>query len=1000
MKKNLYPLFLTLLFLSGCSLTETGLPDQPSVTLGVSTGTVSTKTWLDGNNEGDSLPVYWSDGDRINVNGHKSLPVIVPEGEAISHADFTVRGAQAPYSVVYPADICAADWEGNGPVTITIPKTQEYSSSSFGNGSAILYGYSENEHVQLKNLCGALLISLIGEDTDIVQASLISSGKPITGAFKLDPADGSLEVIEGGNVINLLSGTQTLSTAKPVPFYFAVPAGEYPDGFQILFTNSEGRPMTCNWLRMNKTAQPGVTVTAGMLTDFGTVEFMPEGREVISAEDWKTIVESIAQGQTAWEKQFLFDGTTIRLGADITLEEDLTIDSFKYILDAQGHSITRASAENPLFGTLSGTVKDLVLVGSFTGNTAPLAATLSGGKISGVINRMTYDSVLDNQDVRVGGLVQSIQTGVVSDCVNEGAITINAKGETGKFDSIIGGLAATVDGSVIIERCSNKAAITISINPVSLTTGYIHSSFGGLVGLAQSGTATFTDCSNDGMISLTTVENPSQNPVRQYSVGGILGVCAIFEASGDVTANPVDANPASVSFENCSNSGIIRNYGVCSSASNQSGGRVCSGGIAGTLFGSSTVAASLKNCTSVGEITPNTNFFGRNAFGGVIGGLVGYANAYFDNCENTGDVTCAPAGGFAGGLIGSHGSNVNEPVIEHKGCKVNCKVDGDAVKVIRISVADVVLGKFRYAPKSDFAQTAVAFGTEDSPFTISGGAAELPVVGQPFGHIVECLAAKAFWYGDKKYPLVKLDDGRWWMAAPLAYVPEGKTVSSDPVEDAGIWYTYTVDNKVAVPSTDNKDGYLYDYPTAMGKAAADITFKTQAEWQEGNYRDFEGAQGICPPGWYIPTRADFLKLVGNSNKDDTRGEDSAVDDPSAIYYVAACKGSSVKRFNEAGWNFSFLGARNKTSNTATGAYNVTVTDNTKCSVPEWIGKPALNQIMSSTAYKPNATGTSFQYFCMMSTFTSAYMDGRLSLSYAQYLQGVEVRCIRQVPEAK
>lgn len=624
MKKNLYPLFLTLLFLSGCSLTETGLPDQPSVTLGVSTGTVSTKTWLDGNNEGDSLPVYWSDGDRINVNGHKSLPVIVPEGEAISHADFTVRGAQAPYSVVYPADICAADWEGNGPVTITIPKTQEYSSSSFGNGSAILYGYSENEHVQLKNLCGALLISLIGEDTDIVQASLISSGKPITGAFKLDPADGSLEVIEGGNVINLLSGTQTLSTAKPVPFYFAVPAGEYPDGFQILFTNSEGRPMTCNWLRMNKTAQPGVTVTAGMLTDFGTVEFMPEGREVISAEDWKTIVESIAQGQTAWEKQFLFDGTTIRLGADITLEEDLTIDSFKYILDAQGHSITRASAEKPLFGTLSGTVKDLVLVGSFTGNTAPLAATLSGGKISGVINRMTYDSVLDNQDVRVGGLVQSIQTGVVSDCVNEGAITINAKGETGKFDSIIGGLAATVDGSVIIERCSNKAAITISINPVSLTTGYIHSSFGGLVGLAQSGTATFTDCSNDGMISLTTVENPSQNPVRQYSVGGILGVCAIFEASGDVTANPVDANPASVSFENCSNSGIIRNYGVCSSASNQSGGRVCSGGIAGTLFGSSTVAASLKNCTSVGEITPNTNFFGRNAFGGVIGGLVGY----------------------------------------------------------------------------------------------------------------------------------------------------------------------------------------------------------------------------------------------------------------------------------------------------------------------------------------------------------------------------------------
>ena len=259
----------------------------------------------------------------------------------------------------------------------------------------------------------------------------------------------------------------------------------------------------------------------------------------------------------------------------------------------------------------------------------------------------------------------------------------------------------------------------------------------------------------------------------------------------------------------------------------------------------------------------------------------------------------------------------------------------------------------------------------------------------------EDLEKGQFIYASKKYPIVQLADGRWWMAAPLAYVPDGYTVSGDPAEDSGIWYTYTVDNKVATASTDNNDGYLYDYPTAMGKKADEITFGTQAEWETGNYRDFEGAQGICPPGWYIPTRADFLKLVGNSNKDDTRGETAAVNDPTALYYVTACNGSSVKVFNEAGWNWSFLGARNKTSNTQTGAYNVTVTDATKCSVDAWIGKPALNQVMSSTAYKPNATGTSFQYFCLMSTFTSAYMDGRLSLSYAQYLQGVEVRCIRK-----
>ena len=106
-------------------MSETDQPAQSPVTLGVSTGTVSTKTWLDGNNEAALLPVYWSDGDRISVNGNTSLPVSVPEGEAVSRANFTVRGVSAPYSVVYTADICSKDWTGEGSVAITIPAVQE-----------------------------------------------------------------------------------------------------------------------------------------------------------------------------------------------------------------------------------------------------------------------------------------------------------------------------------------------------------------------------------------------------------------------------------------------------------------------------------------------------------------------------------------------------------------------------------------------------------------------------------------------------------------------------------------------------------------------------------------------------------------------------------------------------------------------------------------------------------------------------------------------------------
>ena len=116
--------------------------------------------------------------------------------------------------------------------------------------------------------------------------------------------------------------------------------------------------------------------------------------------------------------------------------------------------------------------------------------------------------------------------------------------------------------------------------------------------------------------------------------------------------------------------------------------------------------------------------------------------------------------------------------------------------------------------------------------------------------------------------------------------------------------------------------------------------------------------------------------------------------------MAAYKGSSIPVFNDAGWNFSFLGVRAKTSTTATGAYNKTATKESTCAVAEWIPKPALNQVMCSTPYMPNAAGTNVQYFCMMSSFTATNMLGKLSLSYGNYLHGMEVRCIRKVDEVQ
>lgn len=260
----------------------------------------------------------------------------------------------------------------------------------------------------------------------------------------------------------------------------------------------------------------------------------------------------------------------------------------------------------------------------------------------------------------------------------------------------------------------------------------------------------------------------------------------------------------------------------------------------------------------------------------------------------------------------------------------------------------------------------------------------------------ENLAGKYFVYGGRKYNLVQLADGKWWMAEALAYVPEGRTVSSDPAQPAGIWYPYTISGSVCTPDITEDRGLLYDAATAFGLSGSDeITYADQTDWQTGNYRDFEGVRGICPPGWYVPTKDDYLKLVGVCTADQPK-DIAAVNDPTALYYDDSFTGggSSVVKFNAAGWNFSFLGYVNRATVAATGAYLATAVSATNCDVSEWHGLPSMNMIWTSSPYRPNTAGNNVQYFSLMSTFTTAYKVGRLSLGYGNYLAGMEVRCVR------
>lgn len=253
----------------------------------------------------------------------------------------------------------------------------------------------------------------------------------------------------------------------------------------------------------------------------------------------------------------------------------------------------------------------------------------------------------------------------------------------------------------------------------------------------------------------------------------------------------------------------------------------------------------------------------------------------------------------------------------------------------------------------------------------------------------------SFTYYGETYRTVTLSDGSVWMAEPLRYVPEGLVPSDDPTNaDAHIWYPYTISSTdgSAAAATDEAtiraNGYLYDLQAVFG-----------TEITADNCGSFEGAQGICPDGWHIPTRADYLALCGYSNKTAAEGAVAETDE-NALFYDAEYNGGKISSFNDAGWNFVLSGWMQRANFGAEGKYaNTPVISESNCSIASFYGKPALSYYMSSTSYQPVLSDegelTNIQFFSLMTTFTSSrYPEGRVTVAYASSVAGQQVRCVK------
>jgi Fibrobacter succinogenes major domain (Fib_succ_major). len=185
-----------------------------------------------------------------------------------------------------------------------------------------------------------------------------------------------------------------------------------------------------------------------------------------------------------------------------------------------------------------------------------------------------------------------------------------------------------------------------------------------------------------------------------------------------------------------------------------------------------------------------------------------------------------------------------------------------------------------------------------------------------------------FVYDGVKYTTATMKDGNVWMTQNMRYVPKGLTPCSDLDNvTAGVYcpIVMNADRDAAEFSTSEdviaSNGYLYQIEAALGVPVGSVLTIESAQ-------ALNGAQGICPKGWHVPTDKEFIGLIGKIATYTYAAGESA---DKAPYYDQTLQNSSIALLNADGFNADAWGAVtvNDFTKTAAGLMGYLKADNSK-----------------------------------------------------------------------
>lgn len=216
----------------------------------------STRTQL-GEKADGIYPLYWSEGDKISVNGIESGEAIISDNP--TYATFNLFSEiEGELHIAYPA---AAEGK------VVFAKNQTHTSNTtFGKGVATMYGIKNDESIELKHLTGVIKIGIVGSATLQKVRIATADSTPIAGTFDIDFHTGEVTPTkDSSSFIDYSFGDGIkLNASAPTYIHIAIPAGEYQSLNVRLYDNAGGV--------MSKTIKAPSTrpLTAGNIREFQT----------------------------------------------------------------------------------------------------------------------------------------------------------------------------------------------------------------------------------------------------------------------------------------------------------------------------------------------------------------------------------------------------------------------------------------------------------------------------------------------------------------------------------------------------------------------------------------------------------------------------------------------------------------------------------------------------------------------------------------------------------